>query len=373
MKNTKKQAGFTLVELLVSMAIGLFLVTGVITVMLDSKENFLLEQELAYIQENARFAMDELSYDVRMAGFTGCSNEGELTNTITGSSADWKYDSIGVIGYEEGDAGVPAEFSADVVTDTDVLIINRGEPNDIVTVSTHSPSTQTITLSSAGSFEAGELLVIASANCGNMAIFQKTGPAAADATTIEHKTAGATPGNCRTALSNSAATNYAGYDCSAPPGAAELGVAFSAGSTIMRYSSNAYFVRTSPATGLPALFKQTLTGASGTATSQQLELISGVEDFQILYGVDNDATPDGDIDRYFSAATITSKVATAANSYVAWDRVLSARITLVLRSMRPAYAENTAVDLGDGDTYNDRFMRQKVSSTVQIRNRASGV
>ena len=373
MKQVKQLSGFTLIELMVSMAIGLFLVAGVITIMLDSKENFLLEQELSYIQENARFAIDELSYDIRMAGYTGCSQEGELSNTVDDpASSDWKFASTGIVGYEQGDADVPIEFAADVTSSTDVLIINRGEPNEAVTVSSHNTGSQQINLSSDGDFEDGEILVIASANCSHMAIFQKTEPTAADANYIRHQTSGASPGNCHSALSNSSGTNYAGYDCSATPAGGELGLSYPAGSTIMRFSSNAYFVKNSPNTGLPSLFRETLVAVGSSATSQSREFVSGVEDFQIIYGVDNDATADNTIDRYYSAANITDLVGDVGNGYVGWDRVLSARFTLILRSMRPVYAENTSVNLGDGDIFNDRYMRQKVSSTVKIRNRVAG-
>lgn len=373
MKIEKNQIGFTLVELLVSMAIGLFLVTGVISVMLDSKENFLLEQELAYIQENARFAMDELAYDVRMAGYTGCSLEGELTNTVDNPAAsNWKYSSLSLVGYEQGNSNVPSEFAADVKAGTDVIIVHRGEPNETVTVESHTPSNNKIVLTDGGNFEVGELLVIASANCGNMAIFQKTGPADPDSTEVLHANSGTTPGNCYHALSGPSGTNFPAYDCSSVPASGD-GLSYPSGSTIMRYLSNAYYVKTSPATGLPTLFKQTLVASGGAASSQARELISGVEDLEIVYGVDNDATPDDTVDRYLSASSITAQVGASGNSYVAWDRVISARITLVLRSMREVFPQATSVDLGDGDTFNDRFMRQKISSTVRIRNRAEGV
>ncbi len=51
---------------------------------------------------------------------------------------------------------------------------------------------------------------------------------------------------------------------------------------------------------------------------------------------------------------------------------MSARVTLIMRSTRELFNENTAVDLGEGYTFNDRFMRQKVTTTIRIRNRGLG-
>ena len=77
------------------------------------------------------------------------------------------------------------------------------------------------------------------------------------------------------------------------------------------------------------------------------------------------------MNRYYSANEITVDLATVG-SFIAWDRVLTARVTLILRSNTPVFPSNTAVNLGEGFTYNDRYMRQKVSSTVRIRNRGLG-
>lgn len=67
--------GFSLIELLVAMAIGLFLLAGLVTLMANSKKNYLQQDYSARLQENARFAMEFLSYDLRLNGYFGCSND----------------------------------------------------------------------------------------------------------------------------------------------------------------------------------------------------------------------------------------------------------------------------------------------------------
>jgi len=63
--------GFTLIELLVSLILGLLVLGGVGAVMNNSKKNYEIQDYRSRMQENARFALQFLSYDIRMAGYTG--------------------------------------------------------------------------------------------------------------------------------------------------------------------------------------------------------------------------------------------------------------------------------------------------------------
>lgn len=74
-KSQHASGGFSLVELLVAMVIGLILLAGLVTLMVSTKKNYDVQDYSARLQENARFAIQFLSYDIRMAGFFGCSNE----------------------------------------------------------------------------------------------------------------------------------------------------------------------------------------------------------------------------------------------------------------------------------------------------------
>lgn len=69
---TVHSRGFSLTELLVAMVIGLLLLGGLVTLMVNSKKNYAQQDYSARLQENARFAVDFLSYDIRMAGYYGC-------------------------------------------------------------------------------------------------------------------------------------------------------------------------------------------------------------------------------------------------------------------------------------------------------------
>ena len=68
---TLRQHGFTLVELMVAMTIGLFLVAVLGYVLLGAKRSFSTLDSLSRMQEDARFAFESMAADIRLAGFTG--------------------------------------------------------------------------------------------------------------------------------------------------------------------------------------------------------------------------------------------------------------------------------------------------------------
>ena len=63
-------SGMTLIELMVALAIGAFLMIGAITVFMQGRTTFRTES-LARLQENGRFALDVLEPDIRMAHYWG--------------------------------------------------------------------------------------------------------------------------------------------------------------------------------------------------------------------------------------------------------------------------------------------------------------
>ncbi len=65
--------GVTLVELMISMAISLILMLGVVSMYITSKRGFALQEGMAEQQENGRFAIEILTKDLRMAGFPKAS------------------------------------------------------------------------------------------------------------------------------------------------------------------------------------------------------------------------------------------------------------------------------------------------------------
>lgn len=82
-KNLTKQHGLSLIELMISITLGLVLIAGVIHVFLSSRVVFSTQQAMSRAQENGRLGMELISEDIRMAGFWGCANRGsEMANDL---------------------------------------------------------------------------------------------------------------------------------------------------------------------------------------------------------------------------------------------------------------------------------------------------
>lgn len=69
---TKGHRGVTLVELLVSLALGLAVLVGLSYVYVAARQSFRFQETSGRLQEDAVFALEMISRDLRMAGFAGC-------------------------------------------------------------------------------------------------------------------------------------------------------------------------------------------------------------------------------------------------------------------------------------------------------------
>lgn len=65
-----RQAGLTLVEIMVAITLSIFLLGGVISIFASSKQSYLLQDEMGTLHENERIAMYLLNREIRMAGYS---------------------------------------------------------------------------------------------------------------------------------------------------------------------------------------------------------------------------------------------------------------------------------------------------------------
>jgi len=79
MSINKSQKGFNLVELLVAMVLGLFVMSGVFQIFVSSKHSNTLLQAEAEMQENARFAFSVMTEIIQEAGNFGLEKIFTLT------------------------------------------------------------------------------------------------------------------------------------------------------------------------------------------------------------------------------------------------------------------------------------------------------
>jgi len=370
---TKNQAGLTLVELMVSLVLSLVLLGGVIQMFVSNKQGYQLSDELARMQESARFASFLLERDLRMAGYTGCSSRDESTmrvkNTLNGSTVGFS-PTKGIEGWEAGstnygaysivangatsDASVSGWATSDGATlatgtmsvgNSDIVRVwlTAGSP---LLVNNITPGANTVVdVSINADFEDDDILILT--DCTKVDIVQACSVGQTSSGGVTSINAilsnGCTPGN------DVSATLLNTKDDSDNKNV-----------HVAKLIGRIYFIgkRGNTSTNPPALFRQEIgqNAAAGTAE----ELVEGVESMQILYGEDTAADADGEADRYVDAEDVDD-----------WEKVVSVRIEMLMQSSR--------VDLVDGEqkfnfngttvTSTDGRLRYPFVSTIALRNR----
>ena len=72
MKNKHYQIGLSLIEVMIALLLGAFLVGGVLQIFIGSKQTYRMQENLSRLQENGRLALDLIGRDIRMTGYWGC-------------------------------------------------------------------------------------------------------------------------------------------------------------------------------------------------------------------------------------------------------------------------------------------------------------
>ncbi|MEN3157244.1 prepilin-type N-terminal cleavage/methylation domain-containing protein [Alkalimonas sp. NCh-2] len=231
MTTGEKSHGFTLVELMIALVLGLVLLAGVIGVFLSNQATSRVNHELATLQSSARLAFQMMSQDIRSAGFAGCNNSGRVVSIITGTP-DWSQWRGGIEG-----------FAAGVHGDSESLRLMYGA-GDTVSVLNHVPPTLTVNNSSA--LRVGDIAMLCDDTLSS--VFQVS---ARSDTSINH--AAAAPLNCATDL---------GFEFPFVCSSARPRI-FPGGSMLMRFESVLWLV--APSTDNPdinSLYREVVVGGS---------------------------------------------------------------------------------------------------------------
>lgn len=232
--------GLTLVELLVSMAVGLLLATGLGYTYLQAAAGRDGTESLTDLQETAQFALDAVEADLRLAGFYG-RGAGPARITMA--------------------PGISIRCDGSDVT---AWVLDLAHPVG-------------------GSDEAWDLPCRARWN---------TPRAGSDVLVVRHASpAAATPTAGQVQISARPDGSRLGIDGSAAPPSASL----------HDLEVRAYYVneRSSFDSGRPSLRQLTLTRNGTTPALEDEEVIAGIENLQVLFGLDADG--DGSVERYVSA------------------------------------------------------------------------
>lgn len=318
-KSIQKQTGLTMVELLVALAIGSFLMIGAVQIYNQSRQAYVINDSIARVQETAQFAMDTIEADLRMASNWG-RNSRALAVEGRSISGNWNPNGL----------GEPTECGQGWALDLAMTV--DGDNNNYVFPCTAQGS---------GAVANSDVITVRRATVAPVAL--EAGRLQIQTTRIQGEI----------------------FDDGLVPGT------FSpADSTTHNLMVNSYYVAANSdlIPGAPTLRRKRLAVAAGVATIVDEEVAPGVENIQMQLGIDLDQ--DNSVDRYVNPGDEVYDP--SAPGFVPGARVLTARVWMVVRgvTIENGIQDNTDYEPGDVDlgVQNDAFRRMQVSKTILLRN-----
>ncbi len=323
-----RQTGFSLIELMVALVLGLILTSGVISVYITSKNTYNVNNALGAVQEHGRFSLMFMDPEVRMAGYWGCRKLAPVSNFVATDSI-YDYTSA-VFGYEATGTGVGGSLDLNAnpsyettppqnaalwspsltvsgtvlynaikgtaLRGSDIFMVRYvgGNPPALIAPNygdSTDPGKLYVSTTDAANFAVGAYAVVSACN-------QNLAPQAFKVTAVD-----------TTAGTVSYASLLAHFDNTVATGNVGLAVTY------------VYWVGKGADNG-PSLY-QGVVNNDGTFSAR--ELVSGIENMQVLYGVDTDA--DYVPNRFETASDVQNEAGGAA-----WSKVVCIRVALLARS-----------------------------------------
>lgn len=84
----RRQHGMTLIEIMIALLIGAFMLGGILQIFINTKQTYRMQENLSRLQENGRYALSFLEHDIRMAGFWGCLTPNSPNTDVAGTNDD---------------------------------------------------------------------------------------------------------------------------------------------------------------------------------------------------------------------------------------------------------------------------------------------
>lgn len=322
------QSGLTLVELMVALAIGSFLIIGAVQIYNQSRQAFVINDSIAKVQETAQFAMDTIEADLRMA-----SNWGRNSRSLA-------VEGRALV----GDANPNTLPAPDECGDDWALDLGRSLDG----------GNNTYTLPCAA--EGGA----AQASSDFFTVRRATvNPVALDGSRLQIQTT-----RVQGELFSGGAVPAAFQPITNHP------ITGAPSSTTHNLLVNTYYVSADSdlIPGVPTLRRKTLTVRSGVPAIEDQEVAPGVENLQIQFGVDVDE--DNTVDRYVNPGDEIYDPAAAG--FVPGAKVITARVWLVVRGLSREVGLDDTRSYAPGDVTlgakTDEFRRMQVSKTILLRN-----
>lgn len=323
--------GFSLIEFMVAMTLGLILMAGAVSVYLATKRSYTEVEQVASLAENGRFALQVLTGSLRHAGFFGAAHPRDIEpdeafTAVTGDCSG-EAASFNVAAYLR--AGVPNAMGAVFGCVTDALPPGGGLPREVLVVKQvlprplydRDPENAGAAVDGVISFPTGldseELYIFSNSERGLLLDGADTAP-------------DVRPGNA-----------YA------------LAVAWP-------YRLQVYYIRNA---AVPTLSRRVLAwdSSAGGMTVVTEDLVPGVEAMRFRFGVDADA--DGDVDRLMTVANMTTNPM--------WDDTEAIEVSLLLRATAddPTYEDTKSYNIGGVlVSPGGNWRRQLIQTNVSLRN-----
>lgn len=331
-------AGFSLIELMIAMLLGLVVIGGVTSVFIANQQVYRSNSALGDVQDNTRVSFEMLAQNIREAGLLGCSNNGRLANVLTdgpnNSGSDWWANWNNALrGYGTGTAADPAlttgAAAGQQVAGTDSLML-LSAADSVVSVASNSLATTTFTLNGINNDLASGKIMIA-CDPGNAVLFRASSYNSTSKTIgyALQPSGAASAVNCSTGL---------GYPTVCNPGGTALqNGALGVNSLIAPESAGVWYIGNTPGGGT-SLYRAGVATDTGTVTPQ--EMVRGVTAMAIRYHMANQPS-------FVLASAVTD-----------WNTVDAVQVQLTLQSSNQTRAGTNAQPLQRSFT---------VTSTVRNR------
>jgi type IV pilus assembly protein PilW len=339
-----RSRGLSLIELLVALAIGAVLIFGATQVYVDSRNAYGVNETVGRLQESARYAMTMLESDVRMANYWGL---------VKGSAA-----------LDAGSWGAEGDATAGVANGVNANVCGNNFAVDVGVPVTGFNNRYALSATQTG-------------GCNSLSGWTTTAMATADTLVVRHASVTATdPVNGALQICTSRMNGFLMSDggtanpCPDSNPATQL---VNRTHSVNNMVVDAYYVdqNSDERAGLPSLRRKrlcidTATVVCGGVTFVDEEVIAGVEDMQVQFGIETDAavSPDAVAQRYVDPEAVP-----------AGAQIVAVRLWLLVRAdaQEPGFKDGRAYSYGDkaGVTIaaaDQSFRRLLVSRTIQLRN-----
>lgn len=325
MKITRhSQRGLTLIELLISMTLGVFLIGGMLQILVSTRQAYNLQEGLSRLQENGRFAMNNITRDVRMTGFLGCRRIADVVPANVANTAMIAAVANTIV---TGTDNVTNNWNATMcsssnrcIAGTDsITVINATSCGaNLTTAMLTTGDNISIPVGNTCGIAVGTPLILA--NCSNSDLFLST--------------------SIGTPISHAALNN-----------------AYASDAEILNYNVITYYIRTG-ANGGNSLWRYD--NNMPVSTTNPVEVTEGIENMQISYGADIQSPQDGCAEYYVPAGTAGLNM----------NQVVSTRISLLVTSTSDNLVAKPAPYNFNGLTVTptDRKIRRVFTSTIALRN-----